>query len=157
MAEPTAQKSDSLDGRVALVTGAAKRLGRAVALRLAEEGADVVIHYHSSGREAQDAVREIEKRGRRAVAIAADLGSLAEIKRLFDEAAKHFGRLDILVNNAANFLSASMVSTTDAIWDAALDTNLRAPFFCAQAAAPLLKRTQGAIINFADRSEEHTS
>ncbi len=150
MAEPTAQKSDSLDGRVALVTGAAKRLGRAVALRLAEEGADVVIHYHSSGREAQDAVREIEKRGRRAVAIAADLGSVAEIKRLFDEAAKHFGRLDILVNNAANFLPASMVSTTDEIWDAALDTNLRAPFFCAQAAAPLLKRTQGAIINFAD-------
>ncbi len=147
MTDPTAQKRDSLDGQVALVTGAAKRLGRAVALRLAEEGADVVIHYRSSGREAQDAVQEIEGRGRRAVAISADLGSVAEIKRLFDEAAKHFGRLDILVNNAANFLPASMVSTTDAIWDAALDTNLRAPFFCAQAAAPLLKRTQGVIIN----------
>src|SRR5712692_1950548 len=150
MAEPTAQKRDSLDGRVALVTGSAKRLGRAVALRLAEEGADVVIHYRSSKREAQDAVREIERRGRRAVAIGADLANVAEIKRLFDQAAKHFGRLDILVNNAANFLPASMVSTTDEIWDAALDTNLRAPFFCAQAAAPLLKRTQGAIINFAD-------
>jgi NAD(P)-dependent dehydrogenase (short-subunit alcohol dehydrogenase family) len=150
MTEPTAQKRDSLDGRVALVTGSAKRLGRAVALRLAEEGADVVIHYRSSGREAQDAVREIERRRRRAVAIGADLGSVAEIKRLFDEAAKHFGRLDILVNNAANFLPASVVSTTDAIWDAALDTNLRAPFFCAQAAAALLKRTRGVIINFAD-------
>jgi NAD(P)-dependent dehydrogenase (short-subunit alcohol dehydrogenase family) len=150
MTEPTAQKRDSLDGRVALVTGAAKRLGRAVALRLAEEGADVVIHYRNSVREAQDAVQEIERRGRRAVAIAADLGSVAEIKRLFDEAAKHFGRLDILVNGAANFLPASMVSTSGEIWDAALDTNLRAPFFCAQAAAPLLKRTQGVIINFAD-------
>jgi len=139
-----------LQGRVALVTGAAKRLGRAVAQRLAEEGADVVIHYRSSQPEAQDAVREIEKLGRRAFAIAANLGEVAEIKRLFDEAGKHFGRLDILVNSAANFLPGSMVSTTEEIWDAALDTNLRAPFFCAQAAAPWLRRTQGTIINFAD-------
>jgi pteridine reductase len=139
-----------LQGRVALVTGAAKRLGRAVALRLAEEGADVVIHYRSSQAEAQDAVKEIEKHGRRAVAIAADLSEVSEIKRLVDEAGKHFGRLDILVNSAANFLPASMVSTTEEIWDAALDTNLRAPFFCAQAAAPWLRRTQGVIINLAD-------
>ncbi|HET7150300.1 MAG TPA: SDR family oxidoreductase, partial [Candidatus Acidoferrum sp.] len=73
-----------------------------------------------------------------------------EIKRLVDEAAKHFGRLDILVNSAANFLPASIVSTTEQIWDSALDTNLRAPFFCTQAAAPLLRRTRGCIINFAD-------
>ena len=135
---------------MALVTGAAKRLGRAVALRLAAEGADVVIHYNSSHREAQDAVKAIEKLGRRAVAIRADLSSVAEIKRLIDEGAKHFGRLDILVNSAANFLPASMVSTTEQIWDTALDTNLRAPFFCTQAAAPWLRRTQGVIINFAD-------
>lgn len=142
--------SSTLQGRVALVTGAAKRLGRAVALRLAEEGADVVVHYRSSQREAQDAVKEIEKLERRAVAIGADLSSVAEIKRLFDEAGKQFGRLDILVNSAANFLPASMISTTEQIWDSALDTNLRAPFFCAQAAAPWLRRTQGVIINFAD-------
>lgn len=132
------------------MTGAGKRLGRAVALRLAEEGADVVIHYRSSQREAQDAVKEIEKLGRRVVAIGADLSSVGEIKRLFDEAGKQFGRIDILVNSAANFLPASMVSTTEQIWDAALDTNLRAPFFCAQAAAPWLRRTHGVIINFAD-------
>ena len=135
---------------MALVTGAAKRLGRAVALRLAEEGADVVIHYRNSQQEAQDAAKEIEKLGRRAMAISADLGNVAECKRLVDEAAKHFGRLDILVNSAANFLPGSMVSTTEEIWDAALDANLRAPFFCAQAAAPWLRRTQGVIINFAD-------
>jgi NAD(P)-dependent dehydrogenase (short-subunit alcohol dehydrogenase family) len=145
-----AQDSESLHGQVAIVTGAGKRLGRAVALRLAEEGADVVIHYRSSKAEAQSAVAEIEKMGRRSVAIAADLGRVAEIKRLFDETAKYLGRLDILVNNAANFLPASMVSTTDEIWDASLDTNLRAPFFCAQAAAPLLRRARGIIINFAD-------
>ena len=139
-----------LQGQVALVTGAAKRLGRAVAMRLAKEGADVVVHYRSSQGEAEDAVKEIEKRGLRAVAIGADLSNVTEIKRLFDEAGKHFGRLDILANSAANFLPASMVSTTDQIWDAALDTNLRAPFFCAQAAAPWLRRTQGVIINFAD-------
>ena len=139
-----------MQGRVALVTGAGKRLGRAVALRLAEEGADVVLHYRSSQPEAQDAVKEVEKLGRRATAIGADLSQIPEIKRLLDEAGKHFGRLDILVNSAANFLPASMVSTTEEIWDSALDTNLRAPFFCAQAAAPWLRRAQGVIINFAD-------
>jgi len=139
-----------LQGRVALVTGAGKRLGRAVALRLAEEGGDVVVHYRSSQPEARETVKQIEKLGRRASAIGADLGRISEIKRLFDEAGKHFGRLDILVNSAANFLPASMVSTTEEIWDSSLDTNLRAPFFCVQAAAPWLRRTQGVIINFAD-------
>ena len=144
------ESGQSLKGRVALVTGAAKRLGRAMALRLAEEGADVVVHYRSSSVEAVSAVAEIEKLGRRAVSLACDLGSISEIKRLFDETAKQFGRLDILVNSAANFLPASIVSTTEEIWDASLDSNLKAPFFCAQAAAPLLRRTKGTIINFAD-------
>jgi len=139
-----------LQGRVALVTGAGKRLGRAVALRLAEEGGDVVVHYRSSQPEAWETVKQVEKLGRRASAIGANLGRVSEIKRLFDEAGKHFGRLDILVNSAANFLPASMVSTTEEIWDSSLDTNLRAPFFCVQAAAPWLRRTQGVIINFAD-------
>jgi pteridine reductase len=137
-------------GKIALVTGSAKRLGRAVALRMAQEGADVVIHHRSSKADAQSAVAEIEKLGRRAVAISADLNSVKEIKRLFDETLKQFGRLDILINSAANFLPASIISTTEGIWDASFDTNLKAPFFCAQAATPLLKRTKGAIINFAD-------
>src|SRR5260370_6963263 len=146
----SAKSGESLAGRVALVTGSAKRLGRAVALRLAEEGADVVVHYRSSAAEAQSAAAAIEKLGRRGVAIAADLSKAAECRRLIDESAKHFGRLDILVNSAANFLPASIVSTTEEVWDASLDTNLRAPFFCAQAAAPFLRRTRGTIINFAD-------
>lgn len=141
---------ERLQGRVALVTGAGKRLGLAVALRLAEEGADVVVHYRASEGEAKSAVGEIEKLGRRGLEIAADLTSVAEIKRLLDETAKYFGRLDILVNSAANFLPSSVISTTEEVWDASLDTNLRAPFFCAQAAAPLLRRTRGTIINFAD-------
>jgi pteridine reductase len=140
----------SLLGCVALVTGSAKRLGRAVALRLAAEGAHVVVHYRTSAAEARSAVAEIEKLGRRGMAIAADLDRVSEIKRLFDETAKQFGRLDILVSSAANFLPASIVSTTEEIWDASLDSNLKAPFFCAQAAAPLLRRTKGTIVNFAD-------
>jgi pteridine reductase len=150
MMDESKKSGESLRGRVALVTGAAKRLGRAVALRLAEEGADIVVHYRSSAGEAQSAVAEIEKIGRRGVAIAADLTSVADIKRLFDEAAKYFGRVDILVNCAANFLPSSIISTTEEVWDASLDSNLKAPFFCAQAAAPLLRRSNGCIINFAD-------
>jgi len=150
MTAADAKPSETLKGQVALVTGAAKRLGRAVALRLAEEGADIVVHYRSSQAEAQEAASQIEKLGRRAIAIGADLSKVAEIKRLIDEAGKHFGRLDILVNSAANFLPASVISTTEEVWDASLDTNLRAPFFCAQAAAPLLRRTRGVIVNFAD-------
>jgi pteridine reductase len=136
--------------RVALVTGAAKRLGQAVALRLAEEGADVVVHYGKSETEALATVKDIEKLGRRAVAIAADLSKLTEIKSLFEQAAQHFGRLDILVNSAANFLETPFAETSEADWDRSINSNLRAPFFCAQAAAPLLKSAHGVIINFAD-------
>ncbi len=150
MMEKDAKPEGTLQGRVALVTGAAKRIGRAVAVRLAEEGADVVVHYRGSKEEAVEAVAEIERLGRRAAAIQADLGDISQIKRLIAETGKQFGRLDILVNSAANFLPASIVSTTEQVWDASLGTNLKAPFFCAQAAAPLLKRSRGAIINFAD-------
>ncbi len=139
-----------LQGRVALVTGSAKRLGRAVALRLAGEGADLVIHHGASAAEAAETVAEIEKMGRRAVAFAADLRKVDEIRAMFVKVGKEMGRLDILVNSAANFLPASIVSTTEEIWDASLDTNVKAGFFCAQAAAPLLRRAKGAIVNFAD-------
>jgi pteridine reductase len=141
---------EPLHGKVALVTGSARRIGRAVAVRLAAEGADVVIHYHQSKPEADDAVAEIEKLGREGVALQADLCSVADIKHLFQQTAEQFGRLDILVNSAANFLPAHLADTTEKIWDTALDTNLKAPFFCAQAAAPLLKQSHGVIINFAD-------
>jgi pteridine reductase len=135
---------------VALVTGSGKRLGRAVAIGLAEQGADVVIHYRSSEAEAREAVAEIEKLGRRSVALQADLAQISELPQLFQKVQANFGRLDILVNSAANFLQTDFASTTEKVWDASLDTNLKAVFFCCQAAAPLLKKSNGAIINFAD-------
>jgi pteridine reductase len=136
--------------RVALVTGAAKRLGRAVAVRLAEDGFDLVIHYGSSEKEAREAVAEITNLGRSALAVSADLSRLTEIKELFAQSAKHFGRLDVLVNSAANFIESPFASTKEEDWDRSLNSNLKAPFFCAQAAAPLLSANHGVIINFAD-------
>jgi len=137
-------------GKVALVTGAGKRLGRAVALRLAGEGADVAVHYRGSDAEATEVVAEIEKLGRRAVAIRAELTSVEQIRALVQRVAHEFGRIDVLVNSAANFLPSSVISTTEEIWDASLDTNVKGPFFLAQAAAPWLRRSNGVIVNFAD-------
>jgi pteridine reductase len=136
--------------RVALVTGAGKRLGRAVALRMAQDGADVVVHYRSSLAEANEVVAAIEGTGRRAVALGADLTQVADIERLFERVKDRFGRLDILVNSAASFVQTDFGSTSEAQWAESLDTNLRAPFFCSQAAAPLLKQSKGVIVNFAD-------
>ncbi len=138
-------------GRVALVTGAGKRLGRAVALRLASEGADVAVHYGKSEAEARQVVGEIEKLGRRGAAFSAELTDVAAIQKLVQSVASRFARLDILVNCAANFLETKFGETNEATWDASLDTNLKAPFFCAQAAAPhLAKSGRGVIVNFAD-------
>jgi NAD(P)-dependent dehydrogenase (short-subunit alcohol dehydrogenase family) len=142
---------NKLPGRVALVTGAAKRLGRAVALRLASEGADVAVHYGKSAAEARELVSEIEKLGRHAAVFSAELTSVPAIQKLVADVVVRFGHLDILVNGAANFLETKFGSTTEQSWDASLDTNLKAPFFCSQAAAPHLAKTgRGAIVNFAD-------
>ena len=118
-----------LHGRVALVTGGAKRIGRAVALRLANEGADVAIHYGKSVNEARELVSEIEKLGRRAAAFPAELTDVTAIQKLFADAMAHFGRLNILINSAANFLEAKFGETSEQSWDVSLDTNLKAPFF----------------------------
>ncbi len=142
--------TENLQKHVALVTGAGKRLGRAVALRLAEDGCDVVMHYRSSEAEARAVVVEIEKLGRRGLAIAADLNSVAEIKQLFQETSERFGQLDVLVNSAATFVESAFTATTEKEWHASLDSNLKAPFFCAQAATPMLRESHGVIVNFAD-------
>jgi len=139
-----------MKGKVALVTGAGKRLGRAVALRLAREGADVIVHYRSSEAEAREVVKEIEAFGRRAAALRADLSRIAGIQALFAAARDAFGRLDLLVNSAANFRHTEFLAATEEDWNSSLDGNLKSVFFCCQAATPLLKEARGTIINFAD-------
>jgi len=139
-----------LSGKVALVTGAGKRLGRAVALQLAGEGADIAVHFRGSEQEASRVAGEIEGLGRRAIAMKADLSSVEQIRELVQRATHEFGRIDALVNCAANFLPSSVISTTEEVWDSSLDTNVKGPFFLAQAAAPWLRRANGVIVNFAD-------
>jgi NAD(P)-dependent dehydrogenase (short-subunit alcohol dehydrogenase family) len=141
---------NSLAGKVALVTGAAKRIGRGVALRLAEEGADVIVNYHHSKGEAQEVVAQITAKGRRAAAFQGDVAKRADVAAMFATIERDFGRLDILVNNAAVFFSAKFEDLTEEQWDGIMDANLKSQFLCSQAAAPLLKRSgSGRIINFA--------
>ena len=141
---------NSLEGQVAVVTGAGRRIGRAVALRLAVEGARIALHYRRSKSEAEAVASEIVRRGGEALCIQAELSRVAEIDALFEKVEKRFGRLDILVNNAAIFSPTPLADTSEAQWNAILDTNLKAQFFCAQRAATLLKKTgRGRIINFA--------
>jgi 3-oxoacyl-[acyl-carrier protein] reductase/pteridine reductase len=136
-----------LQGKVALVTGAAKRIGRSIALALAEEGADVIITYRESADEAQRTVRDLETLGARAAAISADLRQPQSIRAAVDEAAVKFGRLDILVNNAGRFETAALEKISVEQWDAMFETNTRGPFLAAQAAHPHLKLSHGRIIN----------
>jgi NAD(P)-dependent dehydrogenase (short-subunit alcohol dehydrogenase family) len=138
----------ALEGQVGLVTGAAKRIGRSIALRLADEGADVVVNYATSKAEADGVVREIQATGRRAIALEADVSRRAEVRKLFAAVEKEFGRLDILVNNAGMFFEAKFEELTDEQWDGIMNANLKSQFLCAQAAAPIMKRQgRGRIIN----------
>ncbi len=134
--------------QVALVTGAAKRIGRSIALRLAKEGADVIVNYATSKAEAEELASEIQALGRRAIALLADVSRRADVHRMFAEIDAEFGRLDILVNNAGMFFAAKFEELTDEQWDRIMNANLKSQFLCAQAAAPLMKRhARGRIIN----------
>ena len=139
-------------GSTALVTGGARRVGRAFSLALAEAGCDVVVNYNDSAAEATETVAAVEALGRRALAVQADISSTADRERLVAETERAFGRLDILVNNASLFERTPFADVTEADWDRVLGVNLRAPFFLSQAAAPLLRRTGGVIVNIVDLS-----
>lgn len=138
----------ALKGRVALVTGAAKRIGRSVALRLAAEGADVVVNYATSQREAEEVAAQIRASGARAMAYRADVSKQTEVRAMIQTVEKQMGRLDILVNNAGRFEAAKFEELTEEQWDAMMDGNLKSQFLCSQAAAPLLRASRrGRIIN----------
>jgi NAD(P)-dependent dehydrogenase (short-subunit alcohol dehydrogenase family) len=138
----------SLAGQVALVTGGAKRIGRSIALRLAAEGADLMINYNTSRADAEAAFEEIRGRGRKASAIQADVSKRDDVKKMFAATEREFGRLDVLVNNAGAFFAAKFEELTDDQWDGIMDVNLKSQFLCSQAAAAIMKRQgKGRIIN----------
>jgi 3-oxoacyl-[acyl-carrier protein] reductase/pteridine reductase len=137
-----------LAGQVALVTGAAKRIGRSIALRLAAEGADVALNYLSSADDAQSVAEEIRHAGRRAFLAAADVSRPDAVASLFRAVDREFGRLDILVNNAGVFFPVPFEELTEEQWDRTLNINLKAQYLCAQAAvAPMRRVGRGRIVN----------
>jgi 3-oxoacyl-[acyl-carrier protein] reductase/pteridine reductase len=134
----------NLYGKVILVTGAAKRIGRSIALRLAREGAQVALHYHSSASEARETARECGG----VPVFAANLEKVSEIEALFAAVDRHFGRLDGLVNNAARFTRLDPLEMTEADWDFIHNVNLKATFFCCREAGRRMKaQGHGRIVN----------
>ncbi len=143
----------NLSGKTALVTGAARRVGKAIALELARRGASVVVHFGGSAGEAQETVGEIEALGVSAWAMQSDLRVESEIERLFAAIADQIGDLEVLVNSAASFESEPLVEIGPGAWDEVLALNLRAPFLCIQKAAPLMRAAGGgAVVNISDLS-----
>jgi len=135
---------------VALVTGAGIRLGRAIALERAAAGCDVAVHYRTSRTEAEATAREIRSLGARAVVLRADLARPAEGERLVSRTLDRFGRLDLLVGSAANFIRRPFARTDAATWDEAMDVNARANFLLARAAAAELRRRGGRVVLISD-------
>jgi NAD(P)-dependent dehydrogenase (short-subunit alcohol dehydrogenase family) len=138
---------ENLGGRVALVTGAAKRIGRSLALALAAAGSDVAITYNASKSEAAETVDALEKLKVRAMAVECDVRSPESVRKAVAAVEQRFHRLDILVNNAGLFETAALESISVEQWDRMFETNTRGPFLMAQAAYPLLRAARGRIIN----------
>jgi NAD(P)-dependent dehydrogenase (short-subunit alcohol dehydrogenase family) len=140
-------------GKVALVTGGARRVGRGISLGLARAGAHVVINYNRSADEAERTVADLQALGVRALAVQGDVARPEDVHNLIAQTRDTFGRLDILVNSAATFERTPFLEITPEAWDHVLDVNLKGPFMLTQSAAPLLSANgDGAIVNIADLS-----
>jgi len=136
---------------VALITGSARRIGAAIARRLHAQGYDLALHYRGSAAEMQALAAELESaRAGSVLTLQADLSEFDRLPELVAKTVGRFGRLDALVNNASTFQPTAVGDTTPQQWDALFASNARAPFFLAQAAAPHLKASRGAIVNLAD-------
>ena len=136
-----------LADRVAVVTGSARGIGRAVALRMAREGASVVVNCRSSLDKARAVVAEIETHGGAAIAVKADVSKRRDVERMRDRTLARFGRIDILVSNAGVIMDRPFVDSTDEDWDSAINTNLRGFFNCCRAVLPhMQERKHGRII-----------
>ncbi|MGO8902693.1 MAG: SDR family NAD(P)-dependent oxidoreductase, partial [Isosphaeraceae bacterium] len=124
-----------LDGKVAVVTGASRGIGRAIAVRLGQDGAAVVVNYSGNHKAALETVAAIEAASGRAVAVQGDVGKVGDIQRLFDAAFEHFGKLDILVNNAGVMFNKPIADVTEEEYDRIFAINVKGTFFACQQAA----------------------
>jgi len=152
----TAPATGRLVGRKALVTGSSKGIGHAIAVRLAQEGADVVVNYNSDPKGADEALAEIRAFGRLGASIKADLGDVADVQRLVAESAEALGGLDVLVNNAGIETHAAFWDVTERDFDAVIDVNLKGVFFATQAFVRqrMAVRKPGKVINISSVHEE---
>ncbi len=139
-----------LENRAVIITGG-KRIGRVVAQQLAERGADLVLSYRGSKAEADETVSDVKRRGRRAIAVAADVSKATDCEALIAAARDALGRVDALVNMASVYGSTPFDELTEAGWDRDLNINLKSAFLCAKAAIPVMRATGGGrIVNFGD-------
>ena len=138
--------------KVALITGGAIRLGRAITLGLAEAGYDVVVHYNASRGPAEATARTVESLGRRAVVVQADLSKGDGARALVAATVEAYGRLDLLINGAASFEQRDLMDVDEEAWDAVMSLNLRGPFLVVRGAADLLQASGGSVVNMVDLS-----
>ncbi|MFZ3076964.1 MAG: 3-oxoacyl-ACP reductase family protein [Candidatus Aenigmatarchaeota archaeon] len=137
-----------LDGKVAIVTGSSRGIGKAIALEFARNGAKVVVNYFKSKEEAENVVAEIKKTGADAIAVMADVSDERQVKKLFEEAVKKFGRIDILVNNAGVYIHNEATEFNEKNWNDTLNTNLKSVMLCTkEATANMQNHKSGAIVN----------
>jgi NAD(P)-dependent dehydrogenase (short-subunit alcohol dehydrogenase family) len=142
-----------LKDSVILITGAAARVGRAVAIYLAGKGADIAFSYYLEDEPWQETLQDIKSQGVRGLAYQTEVRDLVQIRRLVDVTVAKFGRIDVLINNASVWLKAPLLEINEADWDLAMDVNLKGPFFCSQIVAPImLQQGSGLILNITDLS-----
>lgn len=140
-----------IKGKVAIVTGSAKRVGRAIALALASHGAHLIIHYRTSAQEAQDTVKQVRRYGVRSYAVKADISSALESRGIVLKTLEYFKRVDILVNSASLYEKSPFYKISEEDWDRHLNTNLKGVFFVSQEAAKIMvKQKSGKIVNIID-------
>ncbi len=147
----------SLENKVALVTGSSRRIGKTIALKLAEAGASLVVNYKSNSAAAEEVLQSIRRMKRKAISIQSDVSNFADVDEMVKKVMDEFGRIDILVNNVGPFLYKSIYDTTIQEWHQVINSNLNSTFYCCKAVVPIMrKQKSGNIINIGAPNAERT-